>query len=73
MRVGGGPVIVASVELDVHIEFAPDSSSIQGAVVAAAGTRIEFSGWLGLAAVLGTLLDEAGSGPDDPWATSHEI
>jgi hypothetical protein len=53
------------VELDVHIELAAGTNSIHGAVVPASGARIEFSGWLGLAAVLGELLDQAPPVHDD--------
>jgi len=43
----------------VRIEVAQQTDPIQGAVVVAGDTRIEFSGWLGLATVIGKLLDEA--------------
>ena len=52
-------------ELDLRIELAPGTNSIHGAVVPADGARIEFSGWLGLAAVLGKLLDEAPPAHDE--------
>ncbi len=52
-------------EIDLRIQLVPEAQPIRGAVISDGGARIEFTGWLGLAAVIGKLVDQEPRASDE--------